>query len=148
MRSTLATATPAPVIVGKVSDRKGARTHLDILGRAHCGAGRGIIAAATRWEVDGTVLPATVCRRCIKALRAALAEAATVHQAATDAAYVLVTPEVAAARNTALLADLIAFHTRRAAEAAPPAPAWNHRELLLAELANGPVPAGFEDYAA
>jgi hypothetical protein len=147
MRSTPA-STATPVLIGKVSDRKGARQHLDVAGRAHCGAGRGVIAAATRWEVDATVVTDTVCRRCLKALRAALAAAAAVHTAAADAAYYLTPPAQAAARDAELAADLFAFHTRRQAEAAAPAPAWNHRELLLAELAAMPVPAGFESYAA
>lgn len=139
MTTTTTATTPeaAAVTIGKVSERKGARQHLDVAGRAHCGAGRGTIAAATRWIVDGTVALQTVCRRCIKALRAALAEATDA--AGRDAAYMLTPAAEAAARDAELAADLRAFHAELA-EAARPAPApWNHRELLLAELRNAPA---------
>lgn len=134
MRSTLASVATTPVIIGKVSNRKGARQHLDIAGRAHCGAGRGTTSADTRWVVDGTVDTATVCRRCLKALRAALAEAAATHPAAADAAYMLTAPAEAAERDAALAADLLAFHRQRAADRQPAPIDPFYRENLLAEL--------------
>jgi hypothetical protein len=140
--------------IGKVTERKGARWHLDIRGRAHCGAGRGVIAAATRWVADATIEVAKVCRRCIKALRAAVAETAAAGDVAgAGAAHMLMPPAEAAAYDRDLLADMRAFHDARTAardaeHARIAANSWTHRERLLARLAAMPVPAGFEDYAA
>lgn len=136
MTNTLANPHPAPVALGKVSERKGARQHLDVAGRAHCGAGRGTIAAATRWAVDATVDTTTVCRRCLKALRAALAANLTAETAA-GAAHMLAPADVATRRDADLLADMRAFHARLAADAEPAPVAWNHRDLILAELRAG-----------
>lgn len=165
MTNTLASvAAVAAVILGKVSERKGARLHLDTAGRAHCGAGRGTIAADTRRQLDGDADATTVCRRCIKAIRAALAAAVAAYDtadgpmtpaeiAARDAAGLLATPAERAARDAQVAAGIVAAaRARREAQdaelAAIAAGSWNHRERLLAELANMPMPAGFEDLAA
>jgi hypothetical protein len=123
------------VTIGKVSTRKGARYHLDTLGLAHCGAGTGRIMAATRWVADGTVQLTTVCRRCLKALRARLADAATTGDVyAADAAYTLTPADEAARRDASLLEDIRA--TLAARWAPPPPLTWEqqqrHRAALLA----------------
>lgn len=137
MQITLATV--AQVVIGKVSNRKNARWHLDILGRAHCGAGRGITAAATRWSVDGTIELASVCRRCLKALRVRLAEQPAGDAYASDAAYALAPAEQVAAREAELI-PAIRAHVR-AMRQLPPTPAedaglepWEYARRLLAEL--------------
>lgn len=142
--------TTAQVTIGRVTTRKGARTHLDINGRAHCGAGRGIIDPATRWVADATVDPAVVCRRCIKALRAALAAQPADDIAAAGAALYLQTPEQATAHDAALAADLRGFHAHLAATRHQPSLAERqgitgdaYRRQLLAELTTAPLPAGF-----
>lgn len=163
MTNTLANPTAAPVILGRVTERKGARLHLDTAGRAHCGAGRGTIAADTRRQLDGDADATTVCRRCIKAIRAALAAildaAAAVGGAMTnaetnarDAANLFATPAERAAREAELAAGIVAAaRAKRAAQDADmariAAGSWSHRERLLEELRNMPMPAGFEDYA-
>lgn len=129
------------VIIGRVSARKGARQHLDVAGRAHCGAGNGITAAATRWVVDGTVQLATVCRRCIKALRKALAAQAEAGDlVAADAAYAVATPEQVAAREAELAAAINAHLAQ--VNIPEPTPAetlglfgYQYQQRLLAELA-------------
>lgn len=157
MTNTLAAV--AEVILGKVSDRKGARLHLDTGGRAHCGAGRGIIAEDSRRAATGDLTPATVCLRCRKALRAALAETiaaaataggtmTTAEMHARDAANLFATPGELAARDAELAAGIrAAARARREAQdaelAAIAAGSWDHRERLLAELAAMPLPAGF-----
>jgi hypothetical protein len=163
MTNTLAIATGTAVILGKVTERKGARLHLDTAGRAHCGAGRGTIAADTRRQLDGDADALTVCRRCIKAIRAALAAILDAAAAAggmmtpaeaiaRDAANLFATPAERAARQAEIAAGIrAAARAKRAAQdeelARIAAGSWDHRERLLAELANMPVPAGFEDYA-
>lgn len=162
MISTLAAV--AEVIIGKVSERKGARNHLDVAGRAHCGAGRGTIAEATRRAIDGDLDATNMCRRCIKALRTTLAGVIAAAElaggpmtraetAARDAAALFATPAERAAREAELAAGIIAAaRGRRAAEDAEreriAAGSWDYRARLLAELAAGPMPAGFEDLAA
>lgn len=157
-------ATVTEVILGKVSDRKGARLHLDTGGRAHCGAGRGVIDENTRRAADGELPTATVCLRCRKALRAALAavldaaaqlggEMTAAEAAARNAANLFATPAELAARDAEIAAGIRAENRRRREEqdrelAAIAAGSWNRRERLLAELANMPMPAGFEDLAA
>lgn len=165
MKSTLASvAAVAAVILGKVSERKGARNHLEVAGRAHCGAGRGEIHADSRRQLDGDTDATTVCRRCVKALRAALAAAVAAYDAtdgpmtpaeidAREAASLFATPAERAARQAELAAGIVAFHQARRAEQDAEAEriaaaSWDYRERLLAELANGPMPAGFEDLAA
>lgn len=70
--STDRTFAPDSVTVGQVTTRKGYRLHLADTGRAHCGAGRGrIIAARTLTSDHQPVL----CRRCLKAIRRAIADA-------------------------------------------------------------------------
>lgn len=144
--------TTAQVMIGRVSTRKNARQHLDTAGRAHCGAGTGVIAAATRWAVDGSVATETVCRRCIKALRTALAAQPDTDTAAAGAALFLATPADAAREDAALLADLRTFQAGLAAQRAqfPQTEAdrlgmtdWEYRHHVRARLAAGPIPAGF-----
>lgn len=159
------TNTVAAPIIGKVTERKGARNHLVIDGRAHCGAGRGVIAEATRREVNGDTPAESVCRRsCRKALRAALAELVAsfatalgamspAEAAARDAAALFATPTELAARQAEIAEGILRFHRERReaadAEAARiAAGSWDHRERLLAELAAMPLPPGFEDLAA
>jgi hypothetical protein len=162
MTNTLATV--ADVILGKVTERKGARLHLEVAGRAHCGAGRGIIAEATRRTADGELNPGAVCLRCRKALRAALAgvlDAATAaggmmtpaEANARNAANLFATPAEIAARDAEIAAGIrAAARARREAQDAElariAAGSHEHRVRLLAELAAMPMPAGFEDYAA
>lgn len=162
MISTLAAV--AEVIIGKVSERKGARNHLDVAGRAHCGAGRGTIAEATRRAIDGDLDATSMCRRCVKALRTTLAGVIAAAEtaggpmtraetAARDAANLFATPAETAARAAELAAGILTFHQARRADedaelAAIAAGSWDYRARLLAELASGPVPAGFEDLAA
>lgn len=127
------------VTVGKVSTRKDAREHLDILGRAHCGAGNGRTMAATRWTVDATVNIARVCRRCLKALRTRLAEAAAGGDEYAASAATMLAPADPRA-DDALIADIRA-HLRNV-HTPPPTPAETlgitgdeYRRRLLAELA-------------
>lgn len=125
------------VTIGRVSTRKGARQHLDTLGRAHCGAGTGITMAATRWTVDGTVHTDTICRRCLPALRTRLAEAAQAGCPDADAAaYMLAPADVAEARDAALLADISAHLTRVHA-----VPAEDPYEVRMARVAALLAPA-------
>jgi hypothetical protein len=162
MTNTLAAI--ADVILGKVSERKGARLHLEVAGRAHCGAGRGIIAEATRRVADADLNPGAVCLRCRKALRAALAGVLDAAAAAggimtpaeanaRNAANLFATPAELAARD-AELAEGIRRQARERREAqdaelaAIAAGSHTHRLRLLAELAAMPMPAGFEDLAA
>jgi hypothetical protein len=157
-------AAVAAVILGKVSERKNARLHLDTGGRAHCGAGRGIIAADTRRYADGDLPAATVCLRCRKALRAALAEVLAAAETAggamtraesdaRDAANLFATPAELAARDAEIAAGIrAAARARREAQDAElariAAGSNDHRLRLLAELAEMPMPRGFEDLAA
>ena len=134
------------VTIGKVSTRKGARWHLDVVGFAHCGAGTGRTMAATRWIADGTVELATVCRRCLKALRTRLADAETAGDiSAKAAAYVLAPADVAAARDADLMRDLRAFHRELATRNAPPAPlTWEQQQAHRARLfSDEPIDALF-----
>lgn len=129
------------VIIGKVSNRNGAREHLDVLGRAHCGAGNGITMQATRWQVDATLNVERICRRCLKALRARLAEASAGGcEYAKGAAYMLEPADQAAARDRLMLADMRSH--LRAVRNPGPTPAElagltgdQFRRRLLAELA-------------
>lgn len=147
--------TTGQVIIGKVSTRKNARQHLDTDGRAHCGAGRGIIFDDTRWAVDITVDRDTVCRRCTKALRAALAARPSGDEHAHGAALVLAPAAEAMAADAELAADILAFHRdRAAAKAAERTPAQalglnaaSYQKRLLAALMGGPVAPGFEAWA-
>lgn len=100
------------ILIGKVSTLEGARWHLDILGRAHCGAGRGRTLAATRWRVDATVPLDEVCKRCLKALRRRVAEAEAAGDAYATGAVVALRPDDPR-RDAALIAD-IREHLRRA----------------------------------
>lgn len=138
------------VTIGKVSNRKGARDHLDIHGRAHCGAGRGIIDPATRRVPDATIDTTAVCRRCLKALRAALDARPADDIAAAGAAHYLQTPAEAATHDSRL-ADDVRSHLR-AVHAARHQPTEatrlgltgdDYRRRLLADLAGDPLPAGF-----
>jgi hypothetical protein len=140
------------ILIGKVSARPNAREHLDVHGRAYCGAGRGITAAATRWRVDGTVVTDRVCRRCLKTLRRLLAEAATAgDQYASDAAYFLEPAGPArAAADVAMISSIRA--TVRAAAVPPATPLERsgldpeaYRRRLLAEL---DAQGGYEELAA
>lgn len=59
--------------VGYVSGRPGARLHLAVVGRAHCGAGNGRISGtAQELTAKGA---ARVCRRCVGRIRAIVQEA-------------------------------------------------------------------------
>lgn len=126
------------ITLGKVTGIAGAREHLDVHGRAHCGAGSGRTIAGTRWAVDGTLVADGVCRRCLQALRARLAEAAAAgDQAAADAAYMLEPADPR--RDAALLADIRAHLT--AVHTPDPTPAElagmtgdEFRRRLLADL--------------
>lgn len=60
-------------LLGRVSTRAGARLHLDVLGRAHCGAGTGRIRGAGR-ELERADAP-LVCRRCNRRLRELMVDA-------------------------------------------------------------------------
>ncbi|GLY08197.1 hypothetical protein [Actinoplanes sp. NBRC 101535] len=132
---------------GKVTTRSGARTHYDIRGLAHCGAGTGRTHTATRQRADATTDLTTICRRCLPALRRALADAATTGDpAAASAALALRPPAQAALEDAARLAELRAFHTRLAHERRQlPVTPPNYRRRLLAALdAGGPLdPAEF-----
>lgn len=52
-----------------VTNRKAARRHLDVAGRAHCGAGSGRTLGGTRRQVAGNINLAGVCKRCLPELR-------------------------------------------------------------------------------
>lgn len=56
-----------PPNVGPVTTRPGARLHLDVLGRAHCGAGTGRILAPSA-PLDETHR-GRLCRRCVRRVR-------------------------------------------------------------------------------
>lgn len=99
------------VLMAKVTTIAGARLHLDVHGLAHCGAGRGRTLAATRWRIDGTVELTEVCRRCLKAARRRVAEAAATGDAYATDAQVALQPHDPRA-DDALVAD-IAAHLRR-----------------------------------
>lgn len=61
-------------MVAKVTTATGARDHYDVAGNAHCGAGNGrTLATTTKPLADAN--PELLCRRCIKAIRAAADEA-------------------------------------------------------------------------
>jgi hypothetical protein len=65
------------ILVGHVSTRDGARLHLSVNGRAHCGAGGALILGDER--VIRPEHKASVCRRsCLRAIREALDAALTV----------------------------------------------------------------------
>lgn len=124
--------------IGKVSNREDAREHWSVYGWAFCGAGAGRTMAATRWRVDGTVLVAGVCRRCLKALRRRLAEAGDAgDEYAASAAYMLEPQD--AARDRLMVADM--RRHLRAVHTPDPTPAElagldsdTFRRRLLAEL--------------
>lgn len=99
------------IIIGKVSALEGARQHLDVLGRAHCGAGSGRTIAATRWRADATLRLSEVCRRCLKALRKRTEAAASAGDTAAADAVIALEP-ADPRRDAALLADIRA-HLRR-----------------------------------
>jgi hypothetical protein len=130
------------VIIGKVSTRTNARDHLDVHGRAHCGAGNGVTMQATRWQLDATVIVERICRRCIKALRRRLAEqAATGDQHSAGAAHMLAPADQAAAADRLMLSDM--RRHLRAVHTPPQTPAElaglssdEFRRRLLAELAD------------
>jgi hypothetical protein len=99
------------IIIGKVSALEGAREHLDVLGRAHCGAGNGRTIAATRWRADATLRLSGICKRCLKALRKRIADAAAAGDTAAAGAVIALEPDDPR-RDAALLADIRA-HLRR-----------------------------------
>ena len=165
--------TDTAITLGKVSARKGARNHLDVTGRAHCGAGRGIIADATRTTANGDLNIAGVCRRCLKALRATVAAVVDHFDATTtddDPAYIpmcdderaarnlrdlLATPAERAAREQQLAADILAA-ARTAREERDNAPTYaqtlglnpaDYQRRLLDALNGGPAMPGFEMWA-
>lgn len=126
------------IIIGKVSTLKNARWHLSILGRAHCGAGTGRTAAATRWRVDGSVTREQVCRRCLKTLRRRLAENAASGDVYAQAADTMLAPDDPR-RDAEMLADIRIQLTRSGAlEPGPLELAGldphTYRRRLLAEL--------------
>jgi hypothetical protein len=61
------------ISVGRVSTRKNARTHLALGNLAHCGAGTGRISGPSRTLAADAV--ATLCGRCVHAIRARVQEA-------------------------------------------------------------------------
>jgi len=131
------------ILIGKVSVRPNAREHLDVHGRAYCGAGSGFTSAATRWRVDATVIVERVCRRCLKALRRLLAEAAEAGDAAAAGAAVFLAP-VDPARDAGIIAGM-RDHIRRM-NAPEPTPlersgldADTYRRRLLASLRDEPA---------
>lgn len=134
--------------IAKVSTRPAARDHYDVAGRAYCGAGSGITSAATRWRPDATVNVARVCRRCLKALRVALATAAAAgDQYAAGAAEFLAPADPR--RDAALVESIRA--TVRAARTPDPTPLElsgltqeAYRARLLGELA---TVGGYEELA-
>ncbi len=150
MRDT--TAQPGQVTIGKVTNRKGARNHLDINGRAHCGAGRGTIDPATRRVPDATINTGAVCLRCRKALRAALAARPADDIAAAGAAHYLQPDDEATAYDTQLAADIRTHLQAVHANRHQPTEAERlgltgdqYRQHLLARLAaDRPAPAGFD----
>lgn len=121
------------VVIGQVTQRKGARFHLDITGRAHCGAGAGIILTDTRAEVDATSSRLPLCRRCAKALRLHLTEAAELGSiAAADALYWLTPAPQAADQDAALLASIRGHLAAVWAE--DPDPTWDEQQARRREL--------------
>lgn len=128
------------ILIGKVSTLPTAREHLDVHGRAYCGAGRGIIAAATRWRVDATVTVAGICRRCLKMLRRLLGEAAERGDVAAAGAAVFLAP-VDPAGDAAIIAGMRAHIRRMQAPAPTPLErsgldADTYRRRLLASLSD------------
>lgn len=126
------------IFLGKVSTIRNARQHLDVLGRAHCGAGRGSTITATRWRADATIRIADVCRRCLKALRRAVASAAATGDTyAADAAIALEPNDPR--RDDALVADIRAHLSHVYAPQPTPrelagVPSYQYAERLLKEL--------------
>lgn len=73
-------------MVAQVTTATGARLHLDNAGNAHCGAGNGrTIATTARPLADAT--PELLCRRCIKAIRAAADTAIASHAGGGQSQY-------------------------------------------------------------
>jgi hypothetical protein len=68
------------ILVGPVTTRRGYRLHLAASGRAHCGAGRGLILGPG--EPLQVKHQDTLCRRCIGSIRAAVEDAARTNAAA------------------------------------------------------------------
>ncbi len=129
--------------IGRVTRRKNARSHLVVGERAHCNAGgsRDVIADTLDEACSAYLLRSVICRRCRKALIAALtAESDAGADYATDALVTLTPPPAdEQARLDAAMLDGI----RANVAAANPAPAFSggfytdraiqlRRELLAA----------------
>jgi hypothetical protein len=61
------------LLVGQVSVRSKTKLHYAVYGRAYCGAGNGTILGPARQLVADAI--GILCRRCVKAVRAAVQEA-------------------------------------------------------------------------
>ncbi len=99
------------ILIGAVSTRRHHRLHLAESGRAHCGAGRGLILGA------GQPLLAAhepvLCRRCIRAIRQAVEDASQIAVAAEGSAY-----HEGDVQDLAAIAEALETPTQRLARAA------------------------------
>jgi hypothetical protein len=86
------------VLVGRVSTRKNARTHLAVNGLAYCGAGTGRILGPSRTLVADAV--AALCGRCVHAIRARVQEAIHAVMRRRDSAALRLLNKVADALRT------------------------------------------------
>jgi hypothetical protein len=88
----------AVLSVGRVTNRKNARTHLAVNGLAHCGAGTGRILGPSRNLVTDAVK--TLCGRCVHVIRARVQEAIHVVMRRRDTAALRLLNRIADALRT------------------------------------------------
>lgn len=97
------------ILVGPVTTRRGFRLHLAESGRAHCGAGAGRVLRTAALNAGHEPL---LCRRCIRAIRQAVEDAARTVAAAEGARW-----SETAEQDLAALAEALETPAQRLARA-------------------------------